>query len=398
MWRESTFDPVEDREISFRPAAEADANLRAQLVALRLKETDESGQHPIIVLVNCHLVFNFAKAGLKVAQISRLISEIHETRLRLAPRPTHTLTHCSSLEINVYDPRNARLPAVIMVGDFNFTPYSPIYSYLATGVPPPDFLEAAQAQTPSRLLSGQALMFAHASNMTSLRPAHKEVVRAAMQATPMFCPRGAERGCNARACFKPPNPSGAQDIHKWLAGICPTLNFAPFQETISLCFATDNCQPQEGGEVVEEAHNKAEDKDSNDKPPEYWMERLTSKVKTSNLDLEAIAHAMTSQSYFHLPVSLISCMRLPKSFTPTPDDEYIASEPWATVYQGSQRGTVDYVWVDDSQIRVRCNTAPLREVPELAAPQKPVMTQSPQLVESSLSPAHTTQLENPAGR
>ena len=85
------------------------------IVLLLKANTPDQAENPFICVANTHLLFNKKRGDIKLAQLAYLFAEINE--LAVLPQDDHSKTHCP----------------VILCGDLNSLPYSPLYHFLING-------------------------------------------------------------------------------------------------------------------------------------------------------------------------------------------------------------------------------------------------------------------------
>lgn len=85
------------------------------ILLLKAKQPDCKTEEQFICVANTHLLFNKRRGDIKLAQIAYLFAEINE--LSLLTKDDHSKTHCP----------------IILCGDLNSLPYSPLYNFLITG-------------------------------------------------------------------------------------------------------------------------------------------------------------------------------------------------------------------------------------------------------------------------
>ena len=85
------------------------------LALLKVNTPDDKVKDSYICVANTHLLFNKKRGDIKLAQLAYLFAEINE--LAVLSRDDHKKTHCP----------------VILCGDLNSLPYSPLYHFLTTG-------------------------------------------------------------------------------------------------------------------------------------------------------------------------------------------------------------------------------------------------------------------------
>ena len=120
FFKESRFTLVKSKLVSFnKPEVTLmDRDNVAIVILLKPKTTGSSSRHAnnMVCVSNTHLLFNKKRGDIKLAQLSCLFSEIEEiARISLPGK-----------EGSSYHP-------IICCGDFNSTPFSPIYSFVVRG-------------------------------------------------------------------------------------------------------------------------------------------------------------------------------------------------------------------------------------------------------------------------
>ena len=85
------------------------------IVLLLKANTPDQAENPFICVANTHLLFNKKRGDIKLAQLAYLFAEINE--LAVLSQDDHSKTHCP----------------VILCGDINSLPYSPLYHFLING-------------------------------------------------------------------------------------------------------------------------------------------------------------------------------------------------------------------------------------------------------------------------
>lgn len=154
LWKDSVFELLDYRPIEFKnmPAADGSTPLAfmdrdnvAQVAALRNRATGY-----VVIVGNCHLIFNQNRGDIKLAQVMGMLRVIAEFK-------------------RVFSSDSAPEPAVFIGGDFNSTPKSGVYSLLANGV-----LDVRNVDM--RLVSGQQI---HISRFATNKRAPTGLRRAA---------------------------------------------------------------------------------------------------------------------------------------------------------------------------------------------------------------------------
>jgi mRNA deadenylase 3'-5' endonuclease subunit Ccr4 len=134
LWKPAVFELLEYRAIEFKnmlaadgatPLAFMDRDNVAQVAALRHRNTDR-----VVIVANCHLLFNQNRGDIKLAQILGMLRLVAEFKRAFAAADAE--------------------PAVFIGGDFNSTPISGVYALMANGV-----LDVRDIDM--RLVSGQQL-------------------------------------------------------------------------------------------------------------------------------------------------------------------------------------------------------------------------------------------------
>lgn len=124
IWRNSKFRLLSHDSVMPYPACSDDRYLRSQYAVLQdRKETTN-----VVIVGNCHIVFNWSKPFLKMLQLISILGRMHECRVKWAtfPRLSEGVIHVSLDESDCF-------PAMILSGDFNITPQSPLYHWLVSG-------------------------------------------------------------------------------------------------------------------------------------------------------------------------------------------------------------------------------------------------------------------------
>ena len=85
------------------------------IVLLLKANTPDQAENPFICVANTHLLFNKKRGDIKLAQLAYLFAVINE--LAVLSQDDHSKTHCP----------------VILCGDLNSLPYSPLYHFLING-------------------------------------------------------------------------------------------------------------------------------------------------------------------------------------------------------------------------------------------------------------------------
>lgn len=120
FFKESRFTLVKSKLVSFnKPEVKLmDRDNVAVVVLLKPKNTGSSSRHTnnMVCVSNTHLLFNKKRGDIKLAQLSCLFSEIEEIAKILLPGKGGSSYH-----------------PIICCGDFNSTPFSPIYSFVVQG-------------------------------------------------------------------------------------------------------------------------------------------------------------------------------------------------------------------------------------------------------------------------
>lgn len=154
LWKDSVFELLDYRPIEFKNMLAADGSTPltfmdrdnvAQVAALRNRATGY-----VVIVGNCHLIFNQNRGDIKLAQVMGMLRVIAEFK-------------------RIFSSDSAPEPAVFIGGDFNSTPTSGVYSLLANGV-----LDVRNVDL--RLVSGQQI---HISRFASNKRASAGLRRAA---------------------------------------------------------------------------------------------------------------------------------------------------------------------------------------------------------------------------
>ncbi|KAJ1476509.1 Endonuclease/exonuclease/phosphatase, partial [Baffinella frigidus] len=135
LWRKSRLKMRAAKDLGYRVSETFDRDNVGQVVAL---ETVESAAHPggeagagqVLVVGNTHVLFNPRRGDIKLQQIATLVAA------------------AASMSDQIAEETGRPVP-VILCGDFNTAPFSPIYEFLARGT-----LLLDRHQSPSQL-SGQ---------------------------------------------------------------------------------------------------------------------------------------------------------------------------------------------------------------------------------------------------
>ena len=85
------------------------------VLLLKANTPDSKTKDPLICVANTHLLFNKKRGDIKLAQLAYLFAEIHE--LAVLSKDDNQTTHCP----------------VILCGDLNSFPYSPLYHLIISG-------------------------------------------------------------------------------------------------------------------------------------------------------------------------------------------------------------------------------------------------------------------------
>ena len=120
FFKESRFTLVKSKLVSFnKPEVKLmDRDNVAVVVLLKPRATGSSSRHTnnMVCVSNTHLLFNKKRGDIKLAQLSCLFSEIEEIARILPPGKGGSSYH-----------------PIICCGDFNSTPFSPIYNFVVKG-------------------------------------------------------------------------------------------------------------------------------------------------------------------------------------------------------------------------------------------------------------------------
>ena len=121
FFKESRFTLVKSKLVSFnKPEVKLmDRDNVAVVVLLKPRATGSSSRHTgnnMVCVSNTHLLFNKKRGDIKLAQLSCLFSEIEEIARILLPGKGGSSYH-----------------PIICCGDFNSTPFSPIYNFVVKG-------------------------------------------------------------------------------------------------------------------------------------------------------------------------------------------------------------------------------------------------------------------------
>eukprot|EP01054_Gregarina_sp_Poly1_P009696 Gregarina_sp_Poly_1__9695@NODE_615_length_7127_cov_142_509207_g471_i0_p1_GENE_NODE_615_length_7127_cov_142_509207_g471_i0NODE_615_length_7127_cov_142_509207_g471_i0_p1_ORF_typecomplete_len543_score46_53Exo_endo_phos/PF03372_23/8_8e21_NODE_615_length_7127_cov_142_509207_g471_i018463474 len=372
LYKSASFKLVEWEGVQFEPASNQDTFLRGQIVVL------EHISGPKVLVANCHLVFNFSKSALKMAQVARLVSRMHWLRLKYANSPVDYMIPKSNARVRIYLPRQCLLPVVVFCGDFNLTPVSAIYSWITTGVINEGIASAAledltHSPSPkqrnvvpdqykrsihsnglnrcvgnvlqvgtsrrqrSRLLSGQAFMFAAHMSILELRKTlgrerADDVLQQLSMSTTLY-PRPYPLGDGTllmpqprfivpsliMMSYQPMNQAQntASVVHRWIRSCAPTLDDLTFRKSIMLI----------------------------KKLPQYLWKKddpatILSALDLSDAHLADLGYFMNLGDSFCLPILFTSSTALPDRN----QSRDVVTEPYFTVFQGRQRGTVDYIF------------------------------------------------------
>lgn len=90
------------------------------IVALDPKERGQQSNKPTIFIANTHLLFNKKRGDLKLLQLAKLLADIEDMAKVVRHLPEKATTD------DMYNP-------VIICGDFNSTPTSPLYEFITKG-------------------------------------------------------------------------------------------------------------------------------------------------------------------------------------------------------------------------------------------------------------------------
>ncbi|GIX63974.1 endonuclease/exonuclease/phosphatase family domain containing protein, putative [Babesia caballi] len=145
LYLEDRFDVICHKDVEFA-VHDADYNrlqvaIILALVDKRTKNVDDSGApvRDIYIVANTHLLFNKNRGDIKFAQLCAMLSAIKEVESKC-------------LEELGDAAADHPKPAIIMCGDFNFTPQSLLYHFLSKGY-------VVLRNCNVKLISGQYLMF-----------------------------------------------------------------------------------------------------------------------------------------------------------------------------------------------------------------------------------------------
>lgn len=120
FFKESRFTLVKSKLVSFnKPEVKLmDRDNVAVVVLLKPRTTGSASHHAnnMVCVSNTHLLFNKKRGDIKLAQLSCLFSEIEEIARIFPPGEQGSCYH-----------------PIVCCGDFNSTPYSPIYSFVVRG-------------------------------------------------------------------------------------------------------------------------------------------------------------------------------------------------------------------------------------------------------------------------
>lgn len=145
LYKESRFDCLFHKEVEFSVHdANYDKVQVAVITALVDKTTRTEGNpgspvKDLYIVANTHLLFNKNRGDIKFAQLCAMLSAVKDAE-------TKCIEHLGS------DLAAQPRPAIIMCGDYNFTPQSLLYHFLSNGY-------AAIRNCNAKLISGQYLMF-----------------------------------------------------------------------------------------------------------------------------------------------------------------------------------------------------------------------------------------------
>ena len=122
FYRKDRFSFRERREIEYRISGHSlmDRDNIGLVVALEPKEYGRISKKPTIFVANTHLLFNKNRGDIKLLQLAKLLSEIDEMSKFASHLPMKATAQ------DAYNP-------VILCGDFNSTPLSPLYEFLTKG-------------------------------------------------------------------------------------------------------------------------------------------------------------------------------------------------------------------------------------------------------------------------
>ena len=122
FYRKDRFSFRERREIEYIIPGHSlmDRDNIGLIVALEPKEHGRVSKKPTIFVANTHLLFNKNRGDIKLLQLAKLLSEIDEMSKFAGHLPMKATAE------DLYNP-------VILCGDFNSTPLSPLYEFLTKG-------------------------------------------------------------------------------------------------------------------------------------------------------------------------------------------------------------------------------------------------------------------------
>ena len=195
LWKTAVFELLDQRALEFKhmPGADGvtpltfmDRDNVAQIVALRHRA---SGR--LLVVGNCHLLFNQNRGEIKLAQLVGMFRAIAELKAR----------HQSAA---------GPPPAVLIGGDFNSTPLSGIYTLVTSGV-----LDLRNADT--RLLSGQQRFVSRFNPMLPvMQKAHEirqimEIAAKCFGAAPVLPADAATELATVPAAMAPPTEQAEEE-------------------------------------------------------------------------------------------------------------------------------------------------------------------------------------------
>ena len=119
FFREDRFSCVGKREVEYRVPGHGlmDRDNIGLIVELEPKECGKTSNKPTIIVANTHLLFNTKRGDIKLLQLAKLLSEIEEMSKFASQLPQKATAE------DLYSP-------IILCGDFNSTPFSPLYDFL----------------------------------------------------------------------------------------------------------------------------------------------------------------------------------------------------------------------------------------------------------------------------
>ena len=122
FFRGERFTCREKREVEYKIEGieRMDRDNIGLIVALEPKQYGKQSNKPVIFIANTHLLFNRKRGDIKLLQLARLLSEIDELA------KIHSYLPQKATNEDMYSP-------IILCGDFNSTPFSPLYDFLTKG-------------------------------------------------------------------------------------------------------------------------------------------------------------------------------------------------------------------------------------------------------------------------